>query len=46
MRILPNFPCSSCSKDNVGALKFSDSYDSYGLVAAYLAHLDEVLDKN
>jgi putative aminopeptidase FrvX len=40
------YPVLHSSRDNVRALKFSDYYDSYRLVAAYLAYLDEVLDKN
>jgi Zn-dependent M28 family amino/carboxypeptidase len=32
--------------DNIKALKFSDYYDSYRLIAAYLAYLDTALDKD
>jgi Zn-dependent M28 family amino/carboxypeptidase len=32
-------------RDNLSALRFDDYYDSYHLMAAYLAYLDTMLDK-
>lgn len=38
------FPILHTSKDQIGAIKMDDYYQTYRLMTAYLAYLDEVLD--
>lgn len=39
-----NFPILHSKRDDISAVKFTDYYDSYRLISAYLAYLDSTLN--